>query len=106
MWNRSISLPTRKVTEQNENGFRKEHWEFIRGIPASLKDATRQDEIVGNQSGYQASVIAEIMACNYNGGSFFVDEATGDIYDIRRTFRSDKSMMTQLTGERREHGTI
>lgn len=106
MWNRSISLPTRKVTEQNENGFQEEHWELIRGIPASLKDATRQDEIVGNQSGYQASVIAEIMACNYNGGSFFVDEVTGDVYDIRRTFRPDKSMMIQLTGERRERGTI
>lgn len=106
MWNRSISLPTRKVTEQNESGFRTEHWEFIRSIPASLKDATRQDEIVGNQSGYQASVIAEIMACNYNGGSFFVDEVTGDVYDIRRTFRPDKSMMIQLTGERRERGTI
>ena len=37
MWNRSISLPTRKVTEQNENGFQEEHWELIRGIPASLK---------------------------------------------------------------------
>lgn len=106
MWNRSISLPTRKVTEQNENGFRKERWEFICGIPASLKDATRQDEIVGNQSGYQASVIAELMACNYNGGSFFVDETTGDVYDIRRVFRPDKSMMVQLTGERRERGTI
>lgn len=106
MWNRSISLPTRKVTEQNENGFQEEHWELIRGIPASLKDATRQDEIVGNQSGYQASVIAEIMACNYNGGSFFVDEVTGDVYDIRRTFRPDKSMMIQLTGERRERGKL
>lgn len=106
MWNQSISLPIRKVTEQNESGFRTEHWKFIRGIPASLKDATRQDEIVGNQSGYQASVIAEIMACNYNGGSFFVDEVTGDVYDIRRTFRPDKSMMIQLTGERRERGTI
>ena len=106
MWNSSISLPVRKVTKQNKNGFQEDYWEFIRGIPASLKDATRQDEIIGNQSGYQASVIAEIMACNYNGGSFFVDEITGDVYDIRRTFHLDKSMLIQLTGERREHGKI
>lgn len=104
MQNRSISLPVRKVTEQDSEGFISESWEFMRGIRASFLSATRQDEILANQCGYEATVIVKIAACAYNGASFFVDEATGDIYDIKRSYRADKSGTIQLTGERRERG--
>lgn len=106
LWTNSISLPVKKVTEQNENGFLDEAWEFVGGIPASFKDTTRADETLANQCGYGVDVIVEIMACNYNGASFFVDEATGGMYDIRRTHKKEKSMRIELTGERREHGKI
>lgn len=106
MWNSSISLPVKKHTVQDSEGFPTEQWEFLGGIPANILDATRQDAILANQSGYEASVIVEIMTGNYNGASFFVDEATREVYDIRRTFHPDKSTMIQLTGERRERGTI
>lgn len=106
MQNRSISIPIKKRSVQDSEGFRKEQWEFLRGIRADFKDTTRQDEILASQCGYSASVIVEIAACAYNGASFFVDEATGDIYDIKRTFQPEKSRKIQLTGERREHGKI
>lgn len=106
MWNNTISLPIKKVTEQDSAGFIDESWEFMGGIPANFMDSTRQDELLANRSGYTADVIVEIQACNYQGASFFVDDSTGDVYDIKRTFRPDRSMMIQLTGERREHGKI
>lgn len=106
MWNNSISLPVKKTTTQNADGLLNETWEFAERIPASFKDTTRADETLANQCGYGVDVIVEIMACNYNQASFFVDEATGQAYDIRRTHRKEKSMRIELTGERREHGKI
>lgn len=106
MWNRSISLPVKKTTTQNADGLLNEKWEFVKGIPASFKDTTRADETLANQCGYGVDVIVEIMACNYNQASFFVDEATGQTYDIRRTHWKERSMRIELTGERREHGTL
>ena len=104
MQNRSISFPVRKVTEQDSEGFTSESWEFMGGIRASFLSATRQDEILANQCGYEATIIVEIAACAYNGASFFVDEATGDIYDIKRSYQADKTRTVKLTGERRERG--
>lgn len=106
MWTGAISLPVKKITEQDENGFQDETWEFMGGIPAGFKDTTRADETLANQCGYSVDVVVEIMACNYNQASFFVDEATGQIYDIRRTHKADRSMKLELAGERREHGKI
>ncbi len=106
MQNRSISLPIRKITEPDAEGFVKEMWEYMRGIRASFKSASRQDEILANQCGYEATVIVEIAACAYNGASFFVDEATGEMYDVKRSYQPEKSRMIQLTGERRQHGKL
>lgn len=102
----SISLPVKRREVKDSEGFRKEQWEFLRGIRADFKDATRNDEILASQCGYTASVVAEIAACAYNGASFFVNEATGEIYDIKRTYCPERSRKVQLTGERREHGKI
>ena len=106
MWNSSISLPVKKTVTQDKDGLLKETWEFSGGIPANFRDTTRTDEMLANQCGYNADAVVEIMACNYSGGSFFVDEGTGDVYDIRRTHRREKSMRLELTGERREHGIL
>lgn len=106
MWNKSISLPVSKTTIQDSEGFEKEKWTYLEHVPARFKDATRQDKLLGNQAGYDADVVAEIAECAYNGGSFFVDESTGDVYDINNTFHPEKSRFVQLTGTRREHGKI
>ena len=52
--------------------------------------------------GYTADQTVEIMACNYNGQQFLVDEETEEIYDIKRVYRKDKSMKVILTCQKRE----
>lgn len=105
MWNASIKLPTGGTENRNSNGFPTETvYTFLKGIPASFTDATRNDEILASQNGYTADQIVEIMACNYSGQSFLIDEATGQEYDIKRTYRKDKKMTIQLTCQRRERG--
>lgn len=106
MWVTSITMAGSKEEKQDSAGFVSESTEKIIGIPANCLDATRNDEILANESGYTADVIMEIEAAAYNGQSSFMDEATGDWYDIRRTFRKNKSNRIQLTGELREHGKI
>ena len=105
MWNKSISLPVREEREENPNGFETVDTTYMEHIQADFQDVTRDDEILGNQKGYQADVNVEIMACNYSGQSFLKDEGTGEIYDIKRSFRKNKSMKVTLTCVRRQHGT-
>lgn len=102
----TIALPTKRTEVQDSEGFRKEEWSFIKGVRASVKDTTRQDELLANQCGYEASVIVEIARCAYNGASFFVDESTGTVYDVQRSYHPEKSFFIQLTGSVREHGKI
>jgi hypothetical protein len=79
-------------------------YEWLGGIPANFTDLTRDDEILANQMGYSADQNIEIMACNYSGESFLVDEATGEEYDIKRTFQKNKSGTVTLTCRKRERG--
>lgn len=105
MWNGSISLPVKKISEKNANGFEEnEIYEFAGGIPANFTDVTRNDEILAYQKGYTVDQNIEIVACNYSGQSFLVDDSTGEIYDIRRTYRKDKSMMLTMACEKRKAG--
>lgn len=106
MQNKSISLPIRKVRTQDSEGFVHEHYEYMWHIPANFSDTSRNDETLAAQKGYTADVNIEIMACNYNGAAFLIDEEDGHIYDIKRTFKKDKSMKIVLTCERRECGDI
>ena len=103
MWNKSISLPVKKNDPTiNDNGIMMEEtYEFIGGIPADFRDSTRDDEVLAKQNGYTADQVVEIMACNYSGESFLVDESTGEIYDIKRRYQKNKSMKVQLTCQMR-----
>lgn len=103
MWNRSISLPVRKITGQDSEGFETEPvYEYLEEIPASFTDVTRDDEVLASQKGYTADQNITIMACNYNGAAFLIDESDGSIYDIKRTFRKDRAMLLTMTCQRRE----
>ncbi len=106
MWSSSISLPKSKEKNQDADGFETEEVTYIRNIQANIKDATRSDETLASQRGYNAEVVAEIMKGCYNGASFFIDESTGIMYDIQRTYGADKSNVIQLIGQRREHGKL
>lgn len=106
VWTKSISLPKSKETSQDADGFESEELEYIKGIPANIKDTTRSDEVLASQSGYSADIVVEIMEGCYNGASFFIDESTGITYDIQRSYGADKANTIQLTGQRREHGKL
>ena len=104
MWNRSISLPIKRTVDEDSEGFVIVDWVFMTGIRASFKDATRQDLILAQQGGYNASMVVEIAACAYNNAPFLIDESTGETYDIKQTFRLEKSRMILLTVEKRKNG--
>lgn len=104
MWTTAISLPVMNSREQDAAGFITDNKQYLENIPANMRDATRQDEIHANQMGYTADVVVEIDAAAYDGAGYFIDEATGDEYDIVRTFQADRSNRIQLTGKRRQHG--
>ncbi len=104
MWNKSISMPVNAQEIQDAAGFVTAETQYITGIPANFLDITRNDEILAAQKGYNADMTIEIMACNYTGASFLIDESDGTVYDIIRTFRKDKSMKVQCLCERRERG--
>lgn len=106
MWVTSISLPESREETQDPAGFQTETKKYFKGIPANKLDTTRNDELLANQGGYTADIIMEIESVAYSGQGYFIDEATGDIYDIRRTFHPNRSNRIKLTGELREHGKI
>lgn len=105
MWNKSISLPVKRQGTVNKNGIMQDSvFEFIGGIPANFTDVTRNDETLASQLGYTADQNVEIMACNYNGQDFLIDDEDGSRYEIRRTHRKNKAMTIILTCELRERG--
>ena len=107
MWNKSISLPVKKSNKTDKDGFpTDETYEYLSGVPASFTDVTRNDELLAKQQGYIADQNGEIMAGNYNGQSFLVDETTGERYEVRRAYGKNKSMIVQLTCEKRERGKV
>lgn len=106
MWKTTVTIPGTRTVEINENGFPVETvTASISGIPAIFRDTTRQDEIAASQLGYTVTQNIEMMACNYNGASYLVDDATGDIYDVRRPYHPEKSNHIILTCSRRERGS-
>lgn len=106
MWNSSISLPIEKKESQDAEGFPSKTYGYITEIPASFTDVTRNDEILASKKGYTVDQNIEIAKCNYSHQTWLIDEATGDIYDIRRTYSKDKSMILILSCERRQRNVI
>lgn len=104
MWNKSIKLVIGVDITTDEDGFDTEVERYLEGIPANFTDTTRNDELIANQTGYTADQNIEILSCNYNGEKFLYDEENGNKYEVKRTYRKDKSMNLVLTCERRETG--
>lgn len=107
MWNRTIKIPLSTTTTQDAEGY-PTHVTTYRTIRASAKDATRNDQIVAEQKGYSADIIVEVMARNLSGipanWSQFEDVLTGDVYDLKRTYRRDKGRTVELTGQLKRRG--
>lgn len=103
MWNKSIKLQESSTVTTDEDGFSSSSsTTFLEGIPANFKDTTRYDKMLANQDGYTADQNIEIASCNYSGQKKLYDEENGDEYEVKRTFRADKSMNIVLVCERRE----
>lgn len=106
MWNTSVKIPLSCTGDKDSEGFEKENHEYLKNIPANIRDATRQDEIVAGQRGYRADKIITVMACNYNGQMHIIDESDGKKYEVKRAFSPDKGMVVELTAERMESNVI
>ncbi len=106
MWNGSIKFYKTGEGFQDKDGFYQDGGVFSESIPASFTDVTRSDEILASQEGYTADQNIEVMSCNYSGERSLMDESDGAVYDVKRTYRKDKSMAIILTCERRQNGTV
>ena len=103
MWKNSINLPLAVSVETDDDGFETlMKTAYIEHVPASFKDLTRSDSEIAAQLGFDASLNVDILACNYDGQRYLIDEETGTKYYVQRTFRKDKSNVITLTVGRRE----
>lgn len=106
MWNTSVKLPNACAKKKDSEGFSEKSYHYIEGIPANIRDCTRNDEIVADKFGYRADKIVEILACNYQSQSHLIDESDGKYYEIKRSFVPDRSMYVILTLERKENVSV
>ncbi len=78
----SIKLPVSAAVEQDSEGFRSENITWQDGIPATVREATRREQTMANQTGYTISQIYETRF--YENQDILMDEADGQIYDIKQ----------------------
>lgn len=102
MWNRTIRIPVSTIETQDDEGYPTKETTY-RTIRANFQSASRNDQIVADQKGYSADVIATVIARNLTGlprnWSQFIDTLTGDVFEVKRTYRADKSRFVELTGQ-------
>ena len=78
----SIKLPVSAAVERDSEGFRSESIAWQDAIPATVREATRREQAMANQAGYTISQIYETRF--YEDQDVLMDEADGQIYDIRQ----------------------
>lgn len=106
VWNKSITLMHQKEAGEDPDGFVQMEYVCMEHIPACFQDITRNDQLLAKQSGYEVDQNVEIMACNYQKETLLMDEETGAIYEIKRTFRPSGSSRLILTCQLTERGTV
>lgn len=102
MWTHVIRIPVSSTVTQDAEGYPTTVTQY-REIPASLQSAQRGDQILAEQKGYSADVVAVVMARNLYGlprnWSQFIDTETGDVFELKRTYRQDRNRTIELTGQ-------
>lgn len=78
----SIKLPVSSDVTRDSEGFRTEDVTWQDAIPATVREATRREQAMANQAGYTISQIYEVRF--YEDQDVLMDEADGQIYDIRQ----------------------
>ena len=103
MWNRTIKIPLASTVTQDAEGYPISETNYLEKIPASVQSAGRQDQILADQKGYNADAVYIVLARNLHRAprnwSRFIDEVTGDEYEVKRIYKADKSRMVELTGQ-------
>lgn len=84
------------TSSKDSDGFDVEVENKTELIPANFKSVTRSEEEHSKIMGYNASLIVEIMLCNYNNETLLIDGATNKKYTIERSY-SPSSELIELT---------
>lgn len=102
MWTTTIKIPESSTVTQDAEGYPTTVTKY-REIPASIQSAQRGDQILAEQRGYSADVVAVVMARNLQGlpanWSTFTDSETGDVYELKRVYKQDRNRTVELTGQ-------
>ena len=107
MWITSVKFPISDTVTQDSSGFPTHSKTYREHIPASRKDASRQDELLAMQAGYTVDCTFEVDKATYpERCGYLIDESDGTEYDIKRTYTPDKSNRIILTCEVRQRGKI
>ena len=104
MWTHSVRFPHPVTVVDEEDGFEDTHDNWGEEVPADFSDTTRTDEVAARQLGFDADQNIKVHVSAYDGQGYLKDEATGDVYDVKRTFLPDKSMYIILQCKKRERG--
>lgn len=84
-WTDAIYLVTLDSTKDSD-GFDEEIETKSELIPANFKSITRSEEEHSKIMGYNASLVVQIMLCNYNNQELLIDDYTNKKYAIERTY--------------------
>lgn len=103
MWNTAVQFG-HTVTTRDEDGFVHSTTEWGSPVRASALDITRAESTLAMQCGYDADRTYEVHKVNYANEHFLRDQQDGQIYDIERTYNSDRANMISLTCSKRERG--
>lgn len=102
MWTSIIKIPVSSEVTQDAEGYPTTVTQY-RVIPANIQSAQRGDQILAEQKGYSADIVAVVMARNLQGlpanWSTFTDSETGDVYELKRVYKQDRNRTVELTGQ-------
>lgn len=97
----SIKLPVSAMAEYDREGFRTDSIRWQESISATAREATRREQVQASQAGYNISLIFETRF--YEGQSMLIDDADGQLYDIKQATVSSGGVSLDCT--RREPGS-
>lgn len=97
----SIKLPLSAIAEYDLEGYRTDNIRWQDSIPATAREATRSEQVQASQAGYNISLIFETRF--YEGQSLLIDDADGQLYDIKQATVSSGGVSLDCT--RREPGS-
>lgn len=96
----AIKLPVSAAAERDSEGFKTESIAWQDSMPATIRDATRREQVQASQEGYRIDHIYETRF--YEGQSVLMDEADGQVYDIQQATFTAGGFVLDCT--RREAG--